>query len=277
MLSSWEREKIEIRQEGDRFKKNVADHEIQTLHDDGIYRHIRFGRPGTGIYRFDLVTWPGHLAISGDLESFMFARTQDMFEFFGPRHRSETVINPSYWAEKVVAGKDEIHDFNSDRFNEYVMETYDDFRNFLTSADAADLKRQLQDEVMDIAYNEQCAREALENFRFDVEYVADRPLRFEFIDHQQETFNSYSVHFIRALWAIVWGIDKYEQQIMENLKSDIELAYKKANIGSPINSVDTPTESITEELQEPLTSTSPLKKVSVWSSIKKALGAGSGT
>ncbi len=64
------------------FALNTADHELTTLHDDGIYRHILMSKPGTGLYRYELITWPGHLAISGDLDSYVFARVDDMFTFF---------------------------------------------------------------------------------------------------------------------------------------------------------------------------------------------------
>lgn len=63
----------------------VADletHEMHVLHDDGLYRHIRFKRPGTLMYHFDLITWPGVLAVNGDMGSYMFSRVTDMFTFF---------------------------------------------------------------------------------------------------------------------------------------------------------------------------------------------------
>src|SRR5690348_12248442 len=78
------------------FADNTAEHELTILHGDGLYRHIRMQKPGTGMYHYDLVTWPGYLAISGDLDSYVFSRVRDMFTFFRGRG-----INPSYWAEKV--------------------------------------------------------------------------------------------------------------------------------------------------------------------------------
>lgn len=52
------------------------------LHEDGIYRHIRFRQPGTMCMHFDLITWPGYLCYTGDMGTYVFTRLADMFEFF---------------------------------------------------------------------------------------------------------------------------------------------------------------------------------------------------
>jgi hypothetical protein len=86
----------------EQFERNVTDHVMTVLHDDGLYRHLRFRKPGTGFYGFDLITWPGSLVVHGDTGSYTFSRITDMFEFFhrasGWNHGS---INPHYWAEKT--------------------------------------------------------------------------------------------------------------------------------------------------------------------------------
>ena len=48
------------------FAVNTAKHQLTILHNDGLYRHVRFGRPDTSLYRYELVTWPGHLSVGGD-------------------------------------------------------------------------------------------------------------------------------------------------------------------------------------------------------------------
>lgn len=75
-----------------------SDHEMTVKHENGIYRHLRFVKPGTWMYGFDIVTWPGHLFVGGDIESFTFARVNDMIPFF-----AHAEINPHYWSEKLVA------------------------------------------------------------------------------------------------------------------------------------------------------------------------------
>lgn len=75
------------------------DHVLTVLRDDGLYRHLRVGKPGTRIYQFDLVTWPGFLYVGGDIEDYVFSRVADMFDFFG----GSAEINRPYWAEKLQA------------------------------------------------------------------------------------------------------------------------------------------------------------------------------
>ena len=76
----------------ERFKKDTAEHQMTVLRDDGLYRHLRFRKPGTGIYGFDIVTWPGYLAISGDMGASMFTRLEDMIQFSA---RTRTASCPS--------------------------------------------------------------------------------------------------------------------------------------------------------------------------------------
>ncbi|WP_277212310.1 hypothetical protein [Isoptericola croceus] len=82
----------------DRFAADVAEHELTVLHDDGLYRHIRLAKPGTGVRGFQLVTWPGYLAYTGDMGAYTFAREADMFAWFGTGRP-----NLGYWGEKVTA------------------------------------------------------------------------------------------------------------------------------------------------------------------------------
>lgn len=81
------------------FERVTADHKMSILHDDGLYRHLRFQTPATWNYGYDIVTWPGHLALNGDLDSgYVFSRIRDMIDFFA----SGPGINPQYWAEKIT-------------------------------------------------------------------------------------------------------------------------------------------------------------------------------
>lgn len=82
----------------DRVVADTAGHELTVLHDDGLYRHLRFQRPGDSFYWYDLVTWPGVLCINGDCGTYTFSRIRDMLGFFeSDRGR----INPHYWAQKL--------------------------------------------------------------------------------------------------------------------------------------------------------------------------------
>lgn len=80
------------------FASHTTDHELTILRDEGVYRHVRCREPGTGIWGWDIVTWPGYLAMSGDLGSWTFTRESDMLvDFFSGR------VNVGYWLEKCVS------------------------------------------------------------------------------------------------------------------------------------------------------------------------------
>lgn len=84
----------------DRFAADTTDHVMTVLHDDGLYRHLRFQAPDSSFHWFDLITWPGVLAIRGSHGHHMFSRLNDMFAFFRTSG-APSPINPGYWAEKM--------------------------------------------------------------------------------------------------------------------------------------------------------------------------------
>lgn len=95
------------------FECNTAAHELTVLSDlstgesPAPYRHLRIAAPGTRIYSWDIVTWPGHLATAGDIaDGYTFARIHDMAHFFTPEPEPYR-INPGYWAEKLACSQRE--------------------------------------------------------------------------------------------------------------------------------------------------------------------------
>src|SRR4051812_43422698 len=121
----------------ERFLADVTDHRMEIIRDDDLYRHIRFQRPQALSYYFDLVTWPGHLVITGDCGSFMFSRIRDMFEFF----EKSSGINPRYWSEKLLGpnANRAVRTFSDDKFNQAVGEWLTDQTERLPDATAVDL------------------------------------------------------------------------------------------------------------------------------------------
>lgn len=85
------------------FLQVTAEHELTIMRDDGLWRHLRFQKPGCSFYYYDLVTWPGHLVITGDNGDYHFSRIMDMFEFFDGQRQADG-INPHYWGEKLRGG-----------------------------------------------------------------------------------------------------------------------------------------------------------------------------
>lgn len=159
------------------FARDAADHELTVLHDDGLYRHLRFvrmvtekdgSRKPTSFYWFDLITWPGCLAINGDMEGYTFSRVTDMFEFFRGHEP-----NPQYWAEKLRASSS-VKAYSEDVFRQHVLDYY---RDRVESGDVLKgLGRAIREQVLEaheIGW-EDGARGVLGDFQFGPETVTAR-------------------------------------------------------------------------------------------------------
>lgn len=225
-----------IRDAADRFARDTKNHVMTVLHDDGVYRHLRFAQPDRSSYWFDIVTWPGTLAIRGDFgDGFMFVRINDMFEFFR-RNGNEHGINPGYWAEKVVDGRDRCSAYSQDKLRQIVAETVaereEDFPGLSKAAEGA-----LADE-----YNyeyEDGAREFLHGFEFKAEQgeqVVDllsslltvgssqgraapratlrKSRSFRFEDAWEWDLQDWDWSFLWACHAIAWGIRQYDAGVV---------------------------------------------------------------
>lgn len=192
-----------------RFPQDVATHEMQVIRDDGVNRHIRFKRPGTSCYYFDLITWPGHLCYTGDMGTFVFQRLHDMFEFF----RTDRKYGPNfgYWAEKLIAiDKGGVVEFDEVRFTQKVNEYRVGWMRRMkeeghNKEERRDLWEKVEDEVLGRAQDgEHAANSAVWEFR-DGE--------FEFTDFfDGGSCMRYNFHFIWCCHAIAWGIKQYDDR-----------------------------------------------------------------
>jgi hypothetical protein len=183
----------------ERFQRETASHEMTVLHDDGLYRHLRFARPKSSLYLFEIVTWPGSLAIRGDLnDSYVFTRLTDMFEFF----RSERgEINPDYWAEKTAGGRDACKTYSEDSFNQHVSEVLAEVEKDWPGVTQAWKEHVSPDRGEYNTEHEDEARDALNRFAFD---------DFQFYDTWEWDLRDFDWSFLWACHAIVWGIRQYD-------------------------------------------------------------------
>ena len=194
------------------FFKWTAEHEMIIKHDDGTYRHITFKKPGTQNYRFDLITFPGHLVVSGDMGSWVFSRLSDMFVFFRSCNK-DLEINPSYWGEKLESQctTDGMKEYSQDRFKDILKEEYDN----LIYDNVVDRKEEkykgqhkaLWEEIVEEVYHdgetEQNAHEAARDFEFE---------GFSFGDFWEHDLKVYTYRYIWICWAITWGISMYDKR-----------------------------------------------------------------
>ena len=127
------------------FVDRTAGHTLRVLFEDGLHRHLRVQAPGTRIWSWDITTWPGHLAISGDVGAgYMFAREPDMLEFFCYAEKSNGYYSdgsPSidfrYWAEKMVGpARNTVKAYSSDAFLRQLHEHLEEHEEMGTVAQA---------------------------------------------------------------------------------------------------------------------------------------------
>ncbi|MBG6246725.1 hypothetical protein CS369_22090 [Candidatus Symbiopectobacterium sp. 'North America'] len=186
-----------------RFLDNVSGH-LMTIHrDDGLYRHVQFSRPGTNCYRFDLITWPGYLCVTGDVGCWTFSRIADMFEFFACNF--DRGINPGYWAEKLQAGagcsyQKLCFEWDHGAFMTALREWHE---NWLDEGQNEDDKESAEDSIGVIKMNSEDAHSAWRALE-----DADLPGIdiYDFADHRFET---HTTHYLWICHAIVWGIQRY--------------------------------------------------------------------
>lgn len=184
-------------------ERDFANHELTIFHEDGVYRHLRFARPGTSMYSFSLVTWPGYLAIDGDLEGYVFSRTLDMIEFFA----GDGDINPHYWAQKITncGTRHATRVYSEDILKHRVSEAL----NWIECDEGRGSRREVEDGW----------KEHAEDLDLGVEHVA-RELLHEF-DHVfgGDTFEweltEWDHHFVLVCFAIKRGVELYRAATLE--------------------------------------------------------------
>lgn len=195
------------------FDKDVANWSMEVLLDNGLYRHLRFRMSSSGFRWFDIVTWPGKLVITGDCETFTFARLEDMFEFF--RQGSQR-INPGYWQEKICDGRDRARGFDWDRFRaealaEFDKATEDEADTDLRTAAREDLESELDGTEPD-KYG---AVQLLREYCYRPGGYQD-PAYFQFdLSDSPPDGEGWDFHYIWCCRAIVWAIAQYDAQKVE--------------------------------------------------------------
>lgn len=182
-----------------KFLGAVAHHEMTILVDTAPVRVMTFKQPGTINYLFTLVTWPGHLCITGDMGTYVFRRLIDMFEFFRTDRREGKAglyINLDYWAEKLEA---------VDKVNKFKEYSYEIFKQVVQErVDEAETTKQQRDAVEELVAT-------LSEEPVEVVYLAVQDFtEFEFCDFQEHDLTEFTYQFVWCCYAIAWGIKRYD-------------------------------------------------------------------
>ncbi|MFB6977754.1 hypothetical protein [Streptomyces scopuliridis] len=185
-----------------RFARDTAAHQMTVLHEDGLYRHLRFASPERGSFgAFELITWPYNLvAKTGWTFHFDIDATPDMLDLFR-NTASSGEINPSYWQEKVRAGRDEIEGFSPDIFERKIKQYVKDA--IRDGSAPRGIGREVTQEIFewgDTAH-EAGARAELDAFSYE---------GWTFGETREWDFSEYTPGFLHSCRAIRHGIDIYD-------------------------------------------------------------------
>lgn len=199
-----------------RFARDTGEHQMTIMRDDGLYRHLRFQKPGTSIYWFDLITIPGTLIFQGDGESYVFRRIEDMFEFF---RGSTGRINPQYWAEKVTSDRNSLMRYDQDLLSYHVQEDINEALSDDESGCLVGLTAAVQSEIIEeFIGDESLDRSIVEGFEFyadpkDQYAIPRKPPDFRFHDVWDWNCRDYYWWFLWVCHAIVWAIAQYDAAV----------------------------------------------------------------
>lgn len=203
----------------DIFKNDTSTHAMEILHDDGIYRHLRFGKAnGSIVNSFSLVTYPNHLVFSGDIGTYVFSRLYDMFEFF---RSNDNTINPDYWGEKLQA-------YVNSGYKEYSVDKLESQLRHLTheyigeNSTSEDIEKAIHawvDGIVSNADNECIARQLLnepvELDTIDKSVAKHEKALTELIQDSWEwDLQEFTGRYLWCCHAIVYGIQQYNAHLL---------------------------------------------------------------
>lgn len=183
------------------FRIDVAKHEMAILHDDGLYRNIRFSAPETNNLHFNVTTWPGYLCFSGDMGCYVFSRLEDMLEFFRGKATGKLEFDRGYWAQKLQAvakGESDATEFSVDKFKKVLL------RIIKESRPLKSIVEEFREEVWSLADdNVEAFKWAAYNFSSD---------GFRFDDLWEYDTTEYTYHFIWCCYALAWAVRQYDNK-----------------------------------------------------------------
>ena len=180
----------------EQFLHDVSGHTIEIKHDSGLFRYFTLRNGGALNRHFNIGTTPDFIQITGDMGCLTFkpGHSEDALIFF---RQKELEINDKYWSEKLCGPAAEIKQFNPTLFKNSLFEAMRDEECL-----NANIWDDVQAEVL-VAENENEARDYMRTFR-----SGTFP---PFQDSDEFDFTEYKPNYLWCLYAIVWGIEKYDE------------------------------------------------------------------
>ena len=199
----------------ERFLKDIKDHQIEIIKDDGVYRHIKCQSPDTWNMGFYIITFPGGLLYTGDVGTYEFERIEDMFRFFrsGIDEKTGDInISSAYWAEKCLSESifgNGIKEFDPELFKERIKEYFEQYYEDNDSKEKETVWEEIKSQILDFSEDSEWSLVAALN-NFSLYHGIDTEFAFyDFWDGFSGMSKTF--HFIWCLYAIVWTIQKYDE------------------------------------------------------------------
>lgn len=193
------------------FLEETKDHQIRVENDNGVHRSVLCAEPGTGIYHYRLNTWPGHLAISGDIsDGLIFTRLHDMFEFFRSEQDWDD-IDFRYWAEKLTGGSRSVQEYDPELAKAYVQSEIDNFIEYKGLEDNPEWAERLRYEAnqLGVEFGPDVLCNQMYSFVFYP--LKDDPYHEVFTDIETTSWYDYNYRFYLNCFAIQAGIKAYNR------------------------------------------------------------------
>lgn len=192
------------------FNENLGEHQMRILHEDGLYRHLRFKNPANGFYWFDLIIWPGNLTITGDIGTYTFARDTDMFTFFTGE------INTGYWAEKLQhgssGGRASVRNYDEELFKKWLVQDFWEYSRDESTKTTSEWWKLLRSEVLDTHFGpDLCSADIAINTMRDLDMPPIIQNHYVEVYEHATAWEQYNWHFELCLAAIVAGIRTYNE------------------------------------------------------------------
>lgn len=178
-----------------------SDHVIELKFSNGLYRHWRCGRPdGSFTHSFNVVTWPGWMAVTGDMGSLMLSRIDDMVQFV--RGHIESI---DYFAEKVTQ-EIPVKEFSPKKMIHVIQEKIDEIMEHSSDDDNDDQKGE-DKEMID-------RLEALQR-RLDDGDISECEASGEWMDITGDTdpsFRDFTSNFLWVREALIWFVANLKEE-----------------------------------------------------------------
>ena len=186
----------------ERIENDLRHHVVTVMHSEGLYRHWRCAKTGTGLMRFDIITWPGSLCYTGDMGEYLFQRTPDMVAFM-----RGSCMSYEYAAEKCLAHDGWMKEWSEESFREVLAERLkeaeDDEGMVTVHRHGKRVKESVQEHIDDIV--SEYENYSSENDAMKAMYESGLWDGADMPDCKELSF-----HFLWCLHAIKWFIGKID-------------------------------------------------------------------